>query len=89
LSKNKSFFESVNSFQCATDSDTVYHVVEQNQEGRLDMIADLYYNNPSYYWIIAWANNLIDPMTVVAGTILLIPSIDSLYAKGGPLEKAW
>lgn len=86
---NTSFFESTNPYHCATDSNTVYHVVEPNQEGRLDIISNIYYNTPNFYWVLAWANNLIDPLTVIAGTVLLVPSIDSIYNLGGPLEKIW
>jgi hypothetical protein len=79
--------ESVNKYNYYLDQDTVYHVVEANQEGRLDIISNIYYGTPAYFWAIADANNIIDPLVVVDGTILLIPSIDGLYRAGAPLEK--
>ena len=85
--QNQTYFESINQFTYRTNSDTIYHVVEANQEGRLDIISNIYFGTPSYFWAIAAANNIIDPLTIIAGTVLLIPSIDSLYLKGAPLEK--
>lgn len=81
------YLESPNQYIYITEHDTVYHVVEANQEGRLDIISNIYYGTPAYFWAIAGANNIIDPLTIVAGTVLLIPSIESLYRSGAPLEK--
>lgn len=86
--KNLNYFESPNQYKYTTNIDTVYHIVEANQEGRLDIISNIYYGTPYYFWAIAGANNIIDPLTIVAGTVLLIPSLDSLYNNGAPLEKA-
>ena len=85
--RNLTYFESINQFTYRTGADTIYHVVEANQEGRLDIISTIYFGTPSYFWAIAAANNIIDPLTIIAGTVLLIPSLDSLYDKGAPLEK--
>ena len=81
------YLESINQYTYTTSQDTIYHVVEAHQEGRLDIISNIYYGTPAYFWAIAGANNIIDPMTIVSGTVLLIPSIDSLYSRGAPLEK--
>ena len=85
LDNNSAIFESPNDFNL---SNTVnkYHVVEPVEEGRLDMISQIYYDDPQYFWVIAMANNIIDPLTVISGSILKIPSLDSLYFKGSPLE---
>ena len=84
---NTRYFESVNRNTYTSDIDTIYHIVEPNQEGRLDIISNIYYGTPAYFWAIADANNIIDPMVIVDGTVLLIPSINSLYMRGGPLER--
>lgn len=85
---NTIYLESINKYIYTITPDTIYHVVESNQEGRLDIISNIYYGTPAYFWAIADANNIIDPITIVAGTVLLIPNIESLYRKGAPLEKA-
>ena len=59
--------------------------VEASEENRLDIISNIYYGTPSLYWAIAMANNIIDPMVVVKGTVLRIPSYESLFVTGGPL----
>jgi hypothetical protein len=60
------------------ESDSVY-VVENFYEGRLDLIASVFYNEPRYWWVIAQYNNILDPFSEVkAGRMLLIPSKDRL-----------
>lgn len=85
LDSNDAYFESPNDFNLS-DTNSKYHVVEAIEEGRLDMISQIYYGDPQYFWIIAMANNIIDPLLVVQGTILKIPDFDSLYFLGSPLE---
>lgn len=60
-----------------------YFTVSIAEEGRLDIIANKYYNTPRFWWVIALANNIIDPFDVPVDTVLRIPSIVSLYNKGG------
>lgn len=85
---NTTYLESPNTYLTIEDLDTVYHIVEPYQAGRLDIISNIYYKTPQHFWAIAWANNIIDPLTIVAGTVLVIPSLDSLYNQGGPLNKS-
>lgn len=40
---------------------------------RLDIIANRFYNEPKYWWIIAIANNIGWAMQVMPGTVLLVP----------------
>ena len=53
---------------------------------RLDIIANIYYNDASLWWVIALANELVDPMIIKPGSVLRIPSIISLYNLGGALR---
>ena len=85
LDNNDAIFESPNKFNLSQTINT-YHVVESVEEGRLDLISQTYYKDPQYFWVIAMANNIIDPLTVIQGTILKIPDLNSLYFKGSPLE---
>lgn len=63
----------------SSSSDDQSYVVENFYEGRLDLLASVFYNEPRYWWVIAQYNNIIDPLTeVVAGRYLLIPSKDRL-----------
>lgn len=55
-------------------TDTVY-AVEDFYDGRPDLIASAFYNEPRYWWIIAQYNNILDPFSEIRpGRILLIPS---------------
>lgn len=84
-SKTKSvYLESSNNINIVHNG-SVYHTVEASEENRLDIISNIYYGTPSLYWAIAMANNIIDPMIVVKGTVLRIPSYESLFVTGGPL----
>lgn len=56
-----------------------YYNVQENEAGRLDLIAGRMYNNPSFWWAIALANNIEDALTEpIAGTSLKIPSINAI-----------
>ena len=50
------------------------------QEDTLDSLALKYYNNPSYWWIIAFFNNIVDPFIKLREhyEIIKIPSISSI-----------
>jgi hypothetical protein len=58
-----------------------YHIVEPLEANRLDLIANKYYENSNLWWMIALANNIIDPSIILEGRLLRIPSqIDVLNA---------
>lgn len=63
-----------------------YYRVEVNEINRLDLIAYKYYNNPLLWWVIAQANNIIDPFEELEiGTLIRVPCIESLYGTKGIL----
>ena len=62
-----------------------YFIVTKIEEDRLDIISYKYYNTPKYWWVIAMANDIIDPLCVRRGTILRIPKFNSLFDIDGPL----
>lgn len=79
--------ETFNQTNVIKSEDDKFHTVLKEQENRLDIIANIYYKDPSFYWVIALANDLIDPFVVQAGSILRIPPTISLYAQGGALRR--
>ena len=55
----------------------VNHIVKQNDT--LDSIALYYYNNPTYYWIVADFNKIQDPYEkLIVGSILKIPTFSNI-----------
>ena len=57
------------------DPSDISYVVENFYEGRLDMIASLFYNEPRWWWLIAQYNNILNPAEeITAGRILRIPA---------------
>lgn len=63
-----------------------YHRVMSHEGERLDLIAHEYYKNPLLWWVLAQANNIYNPLENIApGTLLRIPSLESLYGNNGIL----
>lgn len=57
----------------------ISYTVEKFYVGRMDLIANIFYNEPRYWWIIAQYNNILDPFSeITEGRILLIPTKDRL-----------
>lgn len=58
-----------------TDTPYVSHVVKQGDT--LDSLALHYYNNPTYWWVIAYYNNIQDPFIELIDRyrVLSIPNI--------------
>ena len=45
-------------------SEDQFYVVTMSEEDRLDIISTSFYGTPKYWWVIALANNIIDPFTL-------------------------
>ena len=62
-----------------TNSTDILFTVDKFHENRLDLIANVFYGQPKYWWIIAQVNNILDPnVEVIEGRQLAIPSKDRL-----------
>lgn len=49
--------------------------------GRIDILADQFYDNPRLWWIVASVNEIIDPIEdMFQGQVLFIPSIEDVLA---------
>ena len=67
-------------------STDTYHRIKSHEINRLDKLAHQYYRNPLLWWVIAQANDIYDPMSPIEiGTLLRIPSIETLYGTNGML----
>lgn len=67
-------------------SSDIYHRVKSHEVGRLDLIAHQYYQNPLLWWVIAAANDISDPLALLeSGTMIRVPSIETLYGNNGIL----
>lgn len=68
------------------NSNDTYHRIKEHEICRLDILAHKYYQNPLLWWVIAQANDIYDPIKEISpGTLLRIPSIESLYGNNGIL----
>jgi hypothetical protein len=82
---NNIYIETVNQTPVDESKLDKYHEVLKEEENRLDIISNKYYNTPEYYWVIALANDMIDPFVVKVGDILRIPNFFSLTNWKGAL----
>lgn len=84
---NEAYDETVNVTPIPESDNDKYHEVLLEEENRLDIIAYKYYNDASFSWIIAMANNIIDPFFIKRGTVLRIPDFSSLFQYDSVLYK--
>lgn len=86
ISHNKTYYETYKRYGIIESTGDEYYTVDKSTVNRLDIISDKFYNNASYWWVIALANNIIDPFSIQINTVLRIPAIMSLYLEGGILS---
>jgi hypothetical protein len=61
----------------APNIDDRSYVVEARFEGRLDLIAATFLDEPRYWWVIAMHNNILDPYNEIrVGVELRIPTLE-------------
>lgn len=77
------YLESYNQTEIIETEADRYITVNIKNENRLDMIAFEAYKSSTYWWVVALANNIIDPFNVPVGTVLRIPPMSSLYTSRG------
>lgn len=86
IDNENTYLETFNQSVIPKTDDDKYHIVTAQQIGRPDLIANQYYNDPTLYWVILLANDIIDPFIIDGGTVLRIPTINSLYGRNGVLN---
>lgn len=84
--ENSIFLESINQDTIEENDSDLYITVDNISTNRLDILAYNYYGYSTYWWVIALANNIIDPFDIPLGTVLRIPPLSSLYVNGGVLS---
>lgn len=63
----------------------VWFTVTEREANRPDKIAWMFYRKVSLYWIIAHANQILNPLDIPVGALLRIPPLSSLYGEDGIL----
>jgi len=82
---NYKIFETYDNAKIVTSDSDKYYKVTHLTENRLDIIAYKIYGNAMYWWILAMANDIIDPFNIPINTLLRIPPISSVYDIGSVL----
>jgi len=63
-------------------TDTLYRITQAG-ERRLDLISQLHYGTPELWWVLAFVNNLVDPIAgVAAGADIRVPLRSRLASLG-------
>ena len=76
-SDDDKYFYGLTSHLSADNTPFVAHKVKTGDT--LDTLALYYYNNPTYYWVVADFNKIRDPfLELKEGTILKIPTFSNL-----------
>lgn len=83
---NNIHHESWNQQAIKLSDDDQYFTVTNYEKDRLDIISNMYYGTPRFWWVIAIANYLMDPFDVPVGVTLRIPPKENLYMAGGVLS---
>lgn len=66
--------------QLKTDVNYILHKVKNGDT--LDTLALTYYNNPTFFWVIAYFNNIQDAFTKLKiGDTLMIPTLSDISFK--------
>lgn len=68
-----------------SDKSSSVHVVDAIEAFRPDILANEYFGDEKYAWVILAANNLKTPYELVRGMKIVIPSLVSLQGADGKL----
>lgn len=82
----KIFHETFNQYTIPETADDLYVTVSKISENRLDILATQFYGYPMYWWVLAMANNIIDPFNLEIGSVVRVPPLRALYETGGVLS---
>lgn len=74
------YIESQNRLDILLTENDIYHEVTPEESYRMDLISYNYYGSPLYWWAIALASNIYDPLSVRTGDILRIPPISTVFS---------
>lgn len=84
---NRIHHESYNNFSISESSEDLYVTVDNTSINRLDIISARFYGYPIYWWVLALANDIIDPFDIPLGSIIRVPALSSLYETEGVLSQ--
>lgn len=65
-------------YEIQHDTSDLVYVLEAKYVGRPDLLSYAFYGTTSYKWIIMQYNDILDPQELVAGLMLLMPTVDKI-----------
>lgn len=85
-SDDDTYIESYEQINIPNRDDDQYYIVTAAEEDRIDLVSYKFYSNPLYWWVIAEASDISDPEILPIGTLLRIPSLQSILGYKGVLQ---
>lgn len=82
----KLYHETFNQYEIPDSEEDIYVTVSKISENRLDIISTQFYGVPMYWWVLALANEIIDPFNIELGSTIRVPPLRSLYEDRGVLS---
>ncbi|MBR0258488.1 MAG: LysM peptidoglycan-binding domain-containing protein [Synergistaceae bacterium] len=79
--KNGDFYGTRQPLRLREHSSDTFHTVSDTDSKRIDLIAWKYYRDVSLWWIIAEFNNISNPLEILPGTTLRIPTYERVQMK--------
>jgi hypothetical protein len=65
-------------YEIQHDTSDLVYVLESKYVGRPDLLSYAFYGTTSYKWIIMQYNDILDPQELIAGLMLLMPTVDKV-----------
>lgn len=64
------------------DPEDRLHIVAEYELGRIDLLADRFYRNVNLWWVIAYKNNLVDPLyDMYVGQVLRVTNPTVVFSR--------
>lgn len=74
------FFGTFVSPEIRLTNQDAFITIQNKDNGRLDLMATEFYGDPRLWWVIALANNIVDPTYgVEVGTVIRIPRPENVF----------
>lgn len=85
--EGNTYTETPSKIEIPESANDTYFVVNPDYENRLDLVSFKFYNTPLLWWVIAECSDIYNPLIVPVGTVLRVPSKNTLYGFKGVLNK--
>lgn len=83
MTRENVYLENPSYIEVPEHPDDTFFLVTGPYVDRLDLISHKFYNESKLWWVIAEANQIINPLEVPINSLLRIPAKSTLFGAGG------